>query len=64
MLTGALVEPAAIASNSDDPLQFERQGYFRRDGTSSSGAPMFVRTVGLRDTFARTLGEGSAPRGG
>src|SRR5687768_13650110 len=49
VLTGALVEPAAIASNSDDPLQFERQGYFRRDGTSSSGAPMFVRTVGLRD---------------
>jgi glutaminyl-tRNA synthetase len=64
MLTGALVEPAAVASNSDGPIQFERQGYFRRDGTSASGAPIFVRTVGLRDTFARTLAEGSAPNRG
>jgi glutaminyl-tRNA synthetase len=64
VLTGALIEPAAVESNSEDPLQFERQGYFRRDGTSPSGAPIFVRTVGLRDSFARTLAEGSAPKGG
>jgi hypothetical protein len=31
VLTGALVEPAAIAANTDVPLQFERQGYFRRE---------------------------------
>jgi glutaminyl-tRNA synthetase len=38
-------------------MQFERQGYFRRDEDSSPGKPVFVRTVGLRDTFAKTLGE-------
>jgi glutaminyl-tRNA synthetase len=63
-LTGAMVEPAAIEAAGDDPLQFERQGYFRRDGTSPSGAAVFVRTVGLRDTYARTLaGAGAAKRG-
>jgi glutaminyl-tRNA synthetase len=57
VLTGCMVEPAAVAANSDAPMQFERQGYFRRDEDSSPGKPVFVRTVGLRDTFAKTLGE-------
>jgi glutaminyl-tRNA synthetase len=52
---GALVEPAAVTSNGDEPVQFERQGYFRRDRDSTLGKPVFVRTVGLRDTFAKTL---------
>ena len=60
VLTGAMVEPAAAASNADEPMQFERQGYFRRDRDSAPGKPVFVRTVGLRDTFAKTLAEGSA----
>jgi glutaminyl-tRNA synthetase len=51
----ALVEPAAVTSNGDEPVQFERQGYFRRDRDSTPGKPVFVRTVGLRDTFAKTL---------
>jgi glutaminyl-tRNA synthetase len=55
VLSGAMVEPAAAASNSDEPMQFERQGYFRRDPDSARGKPVFVRTVGLRDTFAKTL---------
>ena len=29
VLTGAMLEPAAAASNADEPMQFERQGYFR-----------------------------------
>ena len=53
VLTGALLEPAAAASNADEPMQFERQGYFRRDRDSAPGKPVFVRTVGLRDTFAQ-----------
>jgi glutaminyl-tRNA synthetase len=55
VLAGCMVEPAAAASNDDAPMQFERQGYFRRDEDSSPGRPVFVRTVGLRDTFTRTL---------
>ncbi|MGH6925370.1 MAG: glutamine--tRNA ligase/YqeY domain fusion protein [Propylenella sp.] len=57
VLPGAMVEPAAVAANLDQPMQFERQGYFRRDEDSSPGKPVFVRTVGLRDTFAKTLAE-------
>jgi glutaminyl-tRNA synthetase len=42
-------------------MQFERLGYFCRDPDSMPGRPVFNRTVGLRDTFARTLaGEGKA----
>jgi glutaminyl-tRNA synthetase len=62
-LTG-LVEPAAAASNSAEPMQFERQGYFVRDRDSTPGKPVFVRTVGLRDTFARTLEKGAATKNG
>ncbi len=64
VLDGAMVEPAAAASNSDLPMQFERQGYFRRDPDSTAGRPVFVRTVGLRDTFAKTMKKGSATKGG
>ena len=64
VLTGAMLEPAAAASNADEPMQFERQGYFRRDRDSAPGKPVFVRTVGLSDTFAKTLGQGGATSGG
>jgi glutaminyl-tRNA synthetase len=63
VLSGALVEPATVGSNAEAPVQFERQGYFVRDRDSSPGRPVFVRTVGLRDTFAKTL-VGSAATGG
>jgi glutaminyl-tRNA synthetase len=55
VLTGCMLEPAAISANSDEPMQFERQGYFRCDRDSVPGKPVFIRTVGLRDTFAKTL---------
>jgi glutaminyl-tRNA synthetase len=54
-LTGCMLEPAAISANSDEPMQFERLGYFRRDRDSTAGKPVFVRTVGLRDAFAKVL---------
>ncbi len=57
-LTGAMIEPAAAAENDDAPLQFERQGYFRRDRDSVPGKPVFVRTVGLRDSFAKAMAKG------
>jgi glutaminyl-tRNA synthetase len=60
VLTGCMLEPAAVAANAEEPMQFERQGYFRRDRDSVPGRPVFIRTVGLRDTFAKTLGGGGA----
>jgi len=56
VLTDAKLEPAAAADNSADPVQFERQGYFYRDADSMPGRPVFNRTVGLRDTWAKVSG--------
>ena len=47
------LEPALAATNSADPVQFERQGYFCRDPDSTAGHLVFNRTVGLRDTWAK-----------
>jgi glutaminyl-tRNA synthetase len=58
VLSGAMLEPAIAASNAVEPIQFERLGYFTRDPDSVPGKPVFNRTVGLRDTFAKTLVEG------
>jgi glutaminyl-tRNA synthetase len=58
VLNGARFEPAIAADNSPAPVQFERQGYFARDPDSSPGKPVFNRTVGLRDTFAKELAKG------
>ena len=41
-------------------MQFERQGYFCRDPDSAPGKPVFNRTVGLRDTFAKDLAKDNA----
>jgi glutaminyl-tRNA synthetase len=58
VLSGARFEPAIAADNSPAPVQFERQGYFARDPDSSPGKPVFNRTVGLRDTFAKEIAKG------
>ena len=59
VLTDCRLEPALAAANTDDPVQFERQGYFRRDPDSTPGRLVFNRTVGLRDTWARVSGKGA-----
>jgi glutaminyl-tRNA synthetase len=57
VLAGARLEPALVAgSNAADPVQFERLGYFVRDPESTADHPVFNRTVGLRDTFAKQVG--------
>jgi glutaminyl-tRNA synthetase len=56
VLTDCRIEPALAAANSDDSVQFERQGYFCRDPDSAPGRLVFNRTVGLRDTWARVSG--------
>jgi glutaminyl-tRNA synthetase len=57
VLTGCKLEPALAADNSPEPVQFERQGYFCRDLDSNPGQPVFNRTVGLRDTWAKVSGK-------
>jgi glutaminyl-tRNA synthetase len=56
ILTDARVEPAVAEANSNDVVQFERQGYFMRDSDSTADRPVFNRTIGLRDTFAKEVG--------
>jgi glutaminyl-tRNA synthetase len=58
VLAGAKIEPAAAGDNAHDPVQFERQGYFYRDADSMPGRPVFNRTVGLRDTWAKVSAAG------
>jgi glutaminyl-tRNA synthetase len=53
VVTGAKLEPVLASDNIDAPVQFERQGYFYRDPDSAPGRPVFNRTVGLRDTWAK-----------
>ena len=58
VLSDAKIEPAAAGDNAQDPVQFERQGYFCRDADSKPGRPVFNRTVGLRDTWAKVSAGG------
>jgi glutaminyl-tRNA synthetase len=57
ILNDARIEPAIEEeANSTDVMQFERQGYFVRDPDSTPDRPVFNRTIGLRDTFAKEVG--------
>ena len=53
VVSDARLEPACVMGNSDETVQFERLGYFCRDRDSTVGRPVFNRTVGLRDTWAK-----------
>ncbi len=56
MLTDCKLEPGLAAAEPGARFQFERQGYFYVDtGDSAPGAPVFNRTVSLRDTWAKIL---------
>ena len=55
VLTDARVESAVLEGNPSDVVQFERQGYFVRDPDATPGRPVFNRTIGLRDTFAKEV---------
>jgi glutaminyl-tRNA synthetase len=56
ILKDARIEPAIAEANSPEVMQFERQGYFVRDPDSTPDCPVFNRTIGLRDTFAKEVG--------
>ncbi|MGE0680284.1 MAG: glutamine--tRNA ligase/YqeY domain fusion protein [Candidatus Binatia bacterium] len=53
VLTSCRVEPSLTNATAGSRYQFERQGYFCVDPDSKPGAPVFNRTVTLRDTWAR-----------
>ena len=53
-----MLEPALAARQRSRAVQFERQGYFCRDADSKPGRPVFNRTVGLRDTWAKVSAGG------
>jgi glutaminyl-tRNA synthetase len=57
VLSDARVEPSVASDNSNEVVQFERQGYFVRDKDSAPGKSVFNRTIGLRDTFAKEVGK-------
>ncbi len=56
VLRDARLEPSLAEATPDDPIQFERQGYFRADPDSAPGHLVFNRTIALRDSWAKVKG--------
>ena len=57
VLVGCKVEPSLAAASGGARYQFERQGYFTADPDSRPGAPVFNRTVSLKDSWAKKNNE-------
>jgi glutaminyl-tRNA synthetase len=53
VLNGCKVETGLRNAAPGTQYQFERMGYFYLDPTSVPGKPVFNRTIGLRDTWAK-----------
>jgi glutaminyl-tRNA synthetase len=53
VLTGCKVEPGLGNATPGTQYQFERMGYFYLDPDSVPGKPVFNRTIGLRDAWAK-----------
>jgi glutaminyl-tRNA synthetase len=49
----AFVEPSLANESAGEKFQFERLGYFCVDPDSRDGAPVFNRTVSLKDSWAK-----------
>ncbi|HEV2573967.1 MAG TPA: glutamine--tRNA ligase/YqeY domain fusion protein [Beijerinckiaceae bacterium] len=58
VLKGCKLEPSLADSVAGVSMQFERQGYFCADVDSTPERPVFNRTVGLRDTWAKAQAAG------
>jgi glutaminyl-tRNA synthetase len=58
-LTGCRVEPSLADAGPGMRFQFERLGYFCVDPDSRPGAPVFNRTVTLKDSWARIANKDS-----
>ncbi|MDC7126337.1 MAG: glutamine--tRNA ligase/YqeY domain fusion protein [Spirochaetales bacterium] len=53
ILENCWVEPALVEEKAFTSVQFLRQGYFCVDPDSTADKPVFNKTVGLRDTWAK-----------
>jgi len=54
VIPNAFGEPCLAKAQAGEVFQFERLGYFARDpDTGSDGRPVFNKTIGLRDTWAK-----------
>ena len=54
VIKGACLEPSLCEAEAEARFQFERLGYFCVDNKDSApGKPVFNRTVGLRDSWAK-----------
>ena len=51
--TNCYAEPFAASMQPGQYLQFQRTGYFMADPDSNSATPVFNKTVGLKDTWAK-----------
>lgn len=51
--TNCYVEPFAASMQPGQYLQFQRTGYFMADPDSNSATPVFNKTVGLKDNWAK-----------
>jgi glutaminyl-tRNA synthetase len=54
----ARIEPALADAKVGEVVQFERNGYFCADPDTTLGKPVFNRTIGLRDTWAKEKAAG------
>jgi len=53
VLPGAFIEPSLLNARAGDHFQFIRNGYFCVDTDSRPGAPVFNRTVTLKEGFRK-----------
>jgi glutaminyl-tRNA synthetase len=53
VISEAWGEPQLAKAAEGEPCQFERLGYFVRDSDTAAGKPVFNKTIGLRDTWAK-----------
>jgi glutaminyl-tRNA synthetase len=58
VLRGAFVEPSLAEVPVGETVQFERLGYFCPDADSTPGAPVFNRTLTLKDAWAKVQAQG------
>jgi glutaminyl-tRNA synthetase len=61
VLQECLLEPALTELPVGETVQFERLGYFCPDPDSTPGRPVFNRTLGLRDTWAKLQAQAARP---
>ncbi len=55
LVPNAMVEPSMAGAAAGTRVQFERLGYFCVDADTSATQLVFNRTVGLKDSFAKTV---------